>query len=284
MVGDTPTVLLDKEGRIIGILGGRPSGDDWDGVAKEVSELLRTAESRGAKPCKQERRGKFVPLTFGVSYGGGQPAPGHLCHNQHNLRVIEEIKGTKAIKRVAGFMSSCFATYSPKLFKEYHEVLGKLFEAHPHLKRNFSNSVFPTATFNCGDQVVTLEHVDSPNVPFGLCAIFACGSYDPTLGGHLILFDLNIVIEFPPGSTILIPSGTLRHGNVAVRPEETRQSFTQFCPGGLFRWVAYGFKPASKVKEAVLQQFRDHHKERCHRALGLFSKVNELWEDRRSLS
>ncbi|KAF8452155.1 hypothetical protein L210DRAFT_3384777, partial [Boletus edulis BED1] len=78
--------------------------------------------------------------------------------------------------------------------------------------------LFPTAMFNCGDQVVTLEHIDNTKLPFGPCAIFACGSYDPTLGGHLILFDLTVVIEFPPGSTILIPSSTLRHGNVAVSP------------------------------------------------------------------
>ncbi|KAF8438809.1 hypothetical protein L210DRAFT_3403476, partial [Boletus edulis BED1] len=57
--------------------------------------------------------------------------------------------------------------------------------------------------------VVTLEHINNTNLLFGLCAIFACGSYDPTLGGHLMLFDHNIVIEFLPGSTILIPFGIL---------------------------------------------------------------------------
>ncbi|KAG6377652.1 hypothetical protein JVT61DRAFT_14412 [Boletus reticuloceps] len=181
-------------------------------------------------------------------------------------------------------MSSCFAAYAPKIFKEYHEVLKKLFEAHPNLEHNFGNSVFPTATFNCGTQVVMLEHVDNTNLPFGFCAIFSCGSYDPTLGGHLVLFNLNLVIEFPPGSTILIHSSTLRHGNVAVHPEETQQFFTQFCPGGLFWWVAHGFKPAGKVKQDVLQYFQDYHQEHCSHALALFSKVKELSEDRRLLS
>ncbi|KAJ7620521.1 hypothetical protein DFH06DRAFT_1010638, partial [Mycena polygramma] len=40
--------------------------------------------------------------------------------------------------------------------------------------------------------------------------------FDPNLGGHLILWDLNLVIRFPPGSSIFIPSALLRHSNVSA--------------------------------------------------------------------
>jgi hypothetical protein len=159
-------------------------------------------------------------------------------------------------------------------------VLKELFEHHKDLKKPFQNSVFPTATFNCGSRVVTLEHVDSTNVPYGLCAIFACGNYDATRGGHLILFNLKMVVEFPPGSTILVPSGTIRHGNVAIQPNETRQSFTQYCPGGLLRWVAYGFRCMNKAPAALKKKLEDSHDERRKRALSLFSKLHELQNDR----
>ena len=211
--------------------------------------------------------------------------------------MIERLVTDKAFVRAAGFMCSryhhrvlcppltltpdAFAFHAPKLYKEYTDHLDPLFEKYPHFRKPFRNSIFPTCTFNCGPRVVTLEHVDSTNVPFGLCAIFACGSYDPSKGGHLILFDLGLVIEFPPGSTILVPSGTLRHGNVAIQADETRQSFTQYCPGGLFRWVAYGFKQVKTSSDAERMFFEYSHEERCKRAVCLFSKLDELEGDRK---
>jgi hypothetical protein len=51
-----------------------------------------------------------------------------------------------------------------------------------------------------------------------------------------------LVIEFPPGSTILIPSSILSHSNTAVDDQEHRYSFTQYAAGGLFRWVDNGFR------------------------------------------
>ena len=64
------------------------------------------------------------------------------------------------------------------------------------------------------------------------------GSRNPT---YLVLWDMGLVIEFPPGATILIPSATLRHSNVCLNPGDTRMSFTQYSAGGLFRWVDQGF-------------------------------------------
>ena len=181
------------------------------------------------------------------------------------------------------YVLGAFAFYAPKLFQEYCEHLNPLFSKYPHLAKPFKNSVFPTVTFNCGPRVVTFEHVDSTNVPFGFCAILACGSYDYTKGGHLILFDLGLVIQFPPGSTILIPSGTLRHGNVPIQPQETRQSFTQYCPGGLFRWVAYRFKPVKKSSVDLKAYFEQTHVARCKRSVGLFSNIDDLEQDRRGV-
>lgn len=75
-----------------------------------------------------------------------------------------------------------------------------------------------------------------------MCAITALGNFDHTLGGHLILWDLKLVIEFPAGATILLPSATLRHSNIAVQDGETRYSFSQYAAGGLFRWVDQGMQ------------------------------------------
>ncbi|KAG6379540.1 hypothetical protein JVT61DRAFT_10039 [Boletus reticuloceps] len=274
--GRTPTLLVDEEDRIITVLAGRPAGDDWDEVHTEISTLLHKAGSKVSKPRKQEQQGNFTSLSFGVSYGEGQQAPGNLAHGECNGAVIRDIMQTKAVQRAAGFMNSCFAGYAPKLYEEYHSNLSLLFAQYPHLERIFSNSIFPTATFNCGPRVVSLDRVDNTNIPVGFCAVFACGSYDPVQGGHLILFDLGLVIQFPPGSTILVPPGTLRHGNVSTRPNETHQSFTQYFPGGLLHVVG-------STKPALRNWFEGHDDERYQRAMGLFSKISDLQQDQQAV-
>jgi len=58
--------------------------------------------------------------------------------------------------------------------------------------------------------------MDFGNLPYGWCAITSLGPFDPKRGGHLVLWDLQLVIEFPPGSTILIPSAVLQHSNIPI--------------------------------------------------------------------
>lgn len=56
------------------------------------------------------------------------------------------------------------------------------------------------------------------------------------------MWDLGLVIEFPPGATILIPSALLRHSNVPISDNERRYSLTQYTAGAIFRYVYNGFK------------------------------------------
>ena len=63
------------------------------------------------------------------------------------------------------------------------------------------------------------------------------GDFDPTKGSHLVLWECKLVIEFPPGSTILIPSAIITHSNVPIQAGEKRYSVTQYATGVLFRWV-----------------------------------------------
>jgi hypothetical protein len=108
--------------------------------------------------------------------------------------------------------------FAPALHDYYRTTLEDLFtwdaaEARvKHLTRNFlaSFSVFSTATFNFGPRTITFPYIDFGNLAWGWCAITALGLFDPNLGGHLILWDLKLIIRFPPGSTILIPSAIQR--------------------------------------------------------------------------
>jgi hypothetical protein len=163
-------------------------------------------------------------------------------------------------------------------------ILEALFGKYPQLVHNFSNSVFPAASFNCGPRTVSLDHTDHNNLSHGLCALTVLGSYDHTLGGHLILFNLKLVIQFPVGSTALIPSGCVDHGNTPIGDGETRLSIAQYAAGGLFRWVAYGFKSAKtllkmKAGRRLKSQIDKGPGDRWREGLEMFSTLDGLLAD-----
>jgi hypothetical protein len=157
--------------------------------------------------------------------------------------------------------------------------MDSMYEALPHLSPNFSRSVFPCATFNFGPNVWTIPHRDSLNCAFGWCAIQALGDFDSTLGGHIILWDLKLVIEFPSGSTILIPSATITHSNIQIRAGESRSSFTQYCAGGILRWVDNGFQTENELQQRdpegyeKMMNLKDH---RWKKGLEMYSTLDEL--------
>ena len=177
-----------------------------------------------------------------------------LSHAKYNEDVVEAILGARAVKRVANFGSgkcvsccrrsltnlsctACMRLYAPRMHARYGHTLDALIQRDARVHRNFLNNNFAAMTINLGPRTVTYRHTDHLNVPWGWCAITAFGTYDYKLGGHLILWDVGIAIEFPPGATILIPSAVLTHSNVAIAEHEQRYSLTQYTAGGLLRWI-----------------------------------------------
>ena len=119
------------------------------------------------------------------------------------------------------------------------------------------------ATFNLGPATVSIPHTDANNLPHGWCAVTAFGDFDPDKGGHLILWDLGLVIRFPPGHTVLLPSGCVRHSNVGIGPSERRYSMVLYSAGGLFRYKEYGMNTMEEAmaedreKYEAYQSYRD---------------------------
>jgi hypothetical protein len=180
--------------------------------------------------------------------------------------------------------TGAFAAFAPKLYRYLAQALQGLFEKHLYLAHNFSNSVFPAASFNCGPRTVSLGHTDHNNLSHRLCALTALGAYDHKLGGHLILFGLKLAIQFPVGSTVLIPSGCMEHGNTPVGEGETRLSIAQYAAGGLLRWVAYRFRSAksllkSKAGKRLKKTIDKEAGERWREGLAMFSTLGGLQAD-----
>ena len=166
------------------------------------------------------------------------------------------------------------------MYAYYADHLQRLLDHDDKLVRNFDNSVFAACAFNFGPQTVCYKHRDHSNLPFGWCGVTALGNYNYKLGGHMVLWDLGLVIEFPPGSTIFLPSASLEHSNATIQKDERRYSFTQFTSGGTFRWVDYGFQKADDyfagLSEVEQMAAKLEGRDRLEFGLSLFSTMDEL--------
>lgn len=178
------------------------------------------------------------------------------------------------------------AFFAPKIYQYYRRTLKKLYRKHPHLRHIFRGSLYPAISLNFGPATVTVPHKDTGNIAGGMCVVQSGGNYDPKIGGHLYLTQLKVVVEFPPGATMAIPSATVEHGNVGIREGETRTSVTQYMAGGLFRWVDYGYRTWKVLLAkcpARAEKISSEGAKRWREAVERFSKVGELHFDRMSV-
>ncbi|KAK7678902.1 hypothetical protein QCA50_018042 [Cerrena zonata] len=251
--GITPFVVTGQEDRIFIIFAGRPQDPTYEDDSLLADAILQDTHNKlqfGSGNCQVLPR---------VSYGGGQKAPGNLCHTKHNQEVLNHFFQQQSLR-----FCSC------------------LWQHNRHLKHNVPRNIFPATSINFGPVAVSCDHLYHNNLAGGLCSITAGGDFDPTKGGHIYLVNLRLVVEFPPGATILIPSSVIRHGNVPIQTGEIRTSFTQHAAGGLFRWVEYGFKTWDQFWETDRERALKDLENRSRKwmdYLGLFSKVSELERD-----
>ncbi|KAJ7711072.1 hypothetical protein B0H16DRAFT_1480622 [Mycena metata] len=274
-----PTPVIDADCNILLLLGGFPPDDPtWSlEVAQDAAQQMeaaaieiysgpkwrRKAGLNGPAP----RRGSHAAKHVGAAIGGGQRCyPMNLAHGAQNLLVFARLFGLKSFQRIAGWTNMLFMAFAPNLHEFYCTTYAALCDwdrlqaCAKHIVRNFkgSASVFTTVTLNFGPITVTLPHIDFGNLAWGWCTVTALGNFNPDRGGHLILWDLNLLIRFPPGSTILLPSAILRHSNLKISPNKTRFSFTQFTPAGIFRWVYNDFRTDKDINSAKSTMPEEH--------------------------
>jgi hypothetical protein len=168
----------------------------------------------------------------------------------------------------------------PQLFAANEELLDKLLQWKPTLSPNFPSSVFCSTTFNFGPSVVCDFHLDHLNWATGMCAITSGRNLDFKKGGHLVLKEYKLILEFPPCLTIMLPSALVTHGNSPIGPGEHRISVTQYTAGGLYQWVEYGFRPSRDYEASRTEGHHDpadlEQQQRWGRNVELFSKVSDL--------
>ncbi len=168
--------------------------------------------------------------------------------------------------------------------KKTMEDIKQLFDGDKSLslrgKYDKAIGVFPCRTFNLAKQSASVLYTDHNNLAQGWCSITALGDFNPVLGGHLVLWDLGIVVEFPPNSTILIPSSLIVHSNTPIQSDEVRYSIVQYAAGHLFRWAKNGFVTdkewLDKAEPIDKEEWEREKIGRWERAIASFTTLEEL--------
>lgn len=179
------------------------------------------------------------------------------------------------------FIPGTFAFWNPGVYHyqktRVEQVLAEKSD-RPKLKRTTPKTAFPTTACNFRN-VCCCPHRDTQNCPFGWCGITALGEFDHTRGGHLILWELKLIIEFPHGYTILIPSATITHSNTPVADGDVRVSITQYCAGSVLRYadnLGYTDKDLRQVNQTLYEHNQADKDNRWRLSLELLSTLDDL--------
>ncbi|KAF8200975.1 hypothetical protein BJ912DRAFT_843897, partial [Pholiota molesta] len=276
-------LLADGDGVVFGVMAGMPRGNGWQQVHDSALHAMRIARQLLQElPVKYQdhRRGQYPALSCGISHGGGQRQPSNLYWCSSIEDVLNYLTQSPSFQRLSGFTNSVFQAFAPRLFKHYCVTLERLKKSNPQLMQPFHDSAFAACCFNLGPHTVSRPHRDHANLAWGWCAITALGTFNPTQGGHLILWDLNCAIPIPPGATVMIPSALLEHSNIAILAGEERCSFVQFSAGGLFRWVENELQTeaawSSKATAQMLELRAAQMQLRWSTGLQMLSRLDEF--------
>lgn len=240
--GIKPIAILAKGGEAFVVCAGRPEAASYVEDLISLEEKMLPAADKLKFPGWQANhsRGTYKSVSIGVTHGRGSKAPKVLqLGGGDNAKIVEDIMKHRGMARIAGFTRACVQAYAPDLYNFVMGVLESTRDGDETLRYPFKKHPFSAITLNIGPDVITIPHTDWLDLVGGWCSVTSLGNYDPTKGGHLILWDLNLAIEFPPYSTIFFPSALLRHSNTEIQEGERRSSITQYNSSGLFRWVAF---------------------------------------------
>lgn len=137
---------------------------------------------------------------------------------------------------------------------------------------------FAAVTANLGPKTICHKHVDGLNLAYGWCVVCAMGEFDCKSGGHMVLHDAEIILEYGRGDILFLPSAIMAHENIAVQEHETRYSLTFYSAGGLFRYRALGFKRVKDLDEEELAEYNEAGLATWEAGCKLFSTLPELKE------
>ncbi|KAL0565714.1 hypothetical protein V5O48_016306 [Marasmius crinis-equi] len=225
----TVRVGAGDDGYPLVLAGHLPESEKWEGTKTRLNRKIENAAQRMSFPADwTDRR-------------GGQTEPCNLRpFVASNPSILKKLSEDEDMLEIVSYIEWTFRANHRKLSNLYRNVNSRLLANDLSLKFVFGNhSSFSVCHFNFNN-TVTRPHRDQKNLSFGMCCVYSSGNFNYKKGGHLIFWDLGIILESPPGCFIFLPSAMLEHSNVDFQPGERRSSVAMFSASSLFRWVHLG--------------------------------------------
>ncbi|KAJ7278654.1 hypothetical protein C8J57DRAFT_1221496 [Mycena rebaudengoi] len=258
--GVAPRAVVARDRSLVLMFGGRPRNRNWmrDVIEPATKKCEETIAQMNRTP-EQIATGTAPPLSGGIGLTFNEP----LVRQFSVVRTIPltdlmqrttpaagavwtallmfEIFATLAMKRLAGYGNCLLQAFCPG----FHIALAnQMREMRAHDRRAdypCRSSLYPIATFDFGRVPWTAADTseDCPWVAFPVNddeagtwnVLTALGKFNHHKGGHIILWDLGLVTEFPQALPFSSP---------VVLFGETRYSLLQRTAGGISRWLFNG--------------------------------------------
>ncbi|KAJ7689749.1 hypothetical protein B0H16DRAFT_1752807 [Mycena metata] len=243
LFGGAPRPVIAADKSLVALLGGYPARPSWrTDVVDPVTNACASVIPRVVRST--EEVGLNLPPTLhgGVGARFNEPdtekSPGIVL----NALLFFDLMSTLAMKRLLGYGNRLLQAFCPTAFDELADEKETFLKKIPDAVYPTDSSVYSAITFELGGCHRRTLAVGVPYrfLPGAWSILQSLGNYNGRHGGHVILWELGYVVRFPPGSTILIPTGVIHYSFVRVRENETRYSVLQYAGSGIPRWFRNG--------------------------------------------
>ncbi|KAJ7702599.1 hypothetical protein B0H16DRAFT_1748215 [Mycena metata] len=215
--GAMPRAVVDEK-RVVVVLGGRARNGDWKNqIIDPATEVCDVAKESMHQSPEDIAAGKPKILSGGVGddFNSWVPTAERRPYASIlNALIFFQMFTGLAMLHLVGYGNRLLQMFVPDAFNLLSIEKNAFLQHDSSALYPCSSSVFSTATVEFGPH---LQSTNRRHQAASWSILVALGKYVPRLGGHIILWDLGLVIAFPPGSCILIPTGLIRYSFVKAR-------------------------------------------------------------------
>ncbi|KAJ7106118.1 hypothetical protein C8R43DRAFT_1140605 [Mycena crocata] len=228
---------------VVLLLAGCSRDGDWLKDVVEPATFQCDLAMNSATQAPGDESAPALAGGVGTTFNDEQPPFGHTGPGMVlNTVVFFQLMASMAMKCLLGFGNRFLEVYCTVAFSALQAQKDLFLQHDPCAMYPSDASVFSAASVEFGGPPRGQASTGVPDrYEAGSWSILcALGKYSSVHGGHVIFWDLGLVIAFPSGSTILIPTGLVRYSFVKVREGERRYSVLQWAGSGLTRWALNG--------------------------------------------
>ncbi|KAJ7665345.1 hypothetical protein DFH06DRAFT_1323740 [Mycena polygramma] len=270
--GGSTRPVYAADGSLVLLLGGRPRNRRWYRDVTEPATVDCDIALLSLRQSAEEKAANIPPtLTAGVGNTFNEratppPAYGLVLQSL----VFFQLFSTLAMKRLVGYGNRLLEYYCTAAFLALQAQKDDFLTYNPDAIYPSDSSVFSAATFEFGGphRQTTTQGLPNRYHASSWGILTALGKYCHSRGGHIILWDLGLVVSFPPGTTILLPPSIIRYSFVKVREGEHRYALLQWAGAGIFRWFENGRRSDLEFAVRATREEHDTRESRRREAHG----------------